>query len=141
MEDSVYNPKAISNFLVREAARSLWKQVLSNHYLSILQRFNLYSIAAPPSTILHTFMRKAYKAAIVFSQILLEINVTQVNIPACNSTLLANYINTSHVDSLEELSETLCYLSDPEIIDLVAKIRDFTFGKVIHLLSPQKSHL
>ena len=60
-------------------------------------------------------------------------NVTQINTVVCNSALLANYVNTTDAASLEELSETLCELSDPDVIDLVAILHSELDAKSILL--------
>ena len=60
-------------------------------------------------------------------------NVTQINTVVCNSALLANYVNTTDAASLDELSKTLCELSDPEVIDLVATIHSELDAKSILL--------
>lgn len=60
-------------------------------------------------------------------------NVTQINTVVCDSGLLANYVNTTDAASLDELSKTLCELSDPEVIDLVATIHSELDAKSILL--------
>ena len=66
-------------------------------------------------------------------------NVTHINTVVCNSALLANYVNTTDAASLDELSMTLCELSDPEIIDLVATIHSELDAKSI-LLEFEEEH-
>ena len=68
-----------------------------------------------------------------FLQIADGMNVTHIDTVVCDAALLANYINTTDAATLEGLSETLCELSDPEVIDLVSTIQSELDAKAILL--------
>ncbi len=56
-------------------------------------------------------------------QIVDGMNITEIKSVACDVALLSKYIVTSDAAALEQLSRTLCNLTDPEMLDLVTLVQ------------------